>query len=253
PRGASREVTSTAGAFRVVAQAVTGRALLDQGTTVHEVSLLVHWEHRLKVYRIDTAPKVTKVTDDTGAAIAAEGGSAGLLPANATSDMKVRLSGVPRKSARLTTLAGEFRVTAAEKLVTFAFESPGGKLPDVQKVAGVSARMKQLQKKTDTWEAVVEVTYPPGQPTFESFQGEWWLRDNRLSIRSPEGKTVALDDYEIPAPAESSPLVVIHRFKENAAAGIGNPTAKGWSLVYETPAPLVEVTVPFELKDIPLP
>ena len=46
---------------------------------------------------------------------------------------------------------------------------------------------------------------------------------------------------------------MIHRFKEDAAKGLGNPTVKGWSIVYETPAPLADVKVPFELKDIPLP
>lgn len=253
PRDRSLEVAAVSGAFRVVAQQVTGRSLLDQGTTHYEVGLLVHWEPRLRVYRIDTAPRITKVADDRGSRVTVAGGSAQALPGNATSEMKVRLDGVPRQSTRVTALAGEFRATVAERMLTFAFEAPGGKLPAPQKRDGVSASIKRLQKKADTWEVVVEVNYPPGQPVFESFQGEWWLRDNRLRLRSPEGKTVALDDYEVPTPDRSTPLVAIHRFKENAAAGIGDPTAKGWALLYETPAPLADVTVPFELKDVPLP
>ena len=54
-------------------------------------------------------------------------------------------------------------------------------------------------------------------------------------------------------PDSPRPLRVVHRFKEDAVKGLGDPTAKGWTIVYETPAPLVEVKVPFELKDIPLP
>ena len=72
-------------------------------------------------------------------------------------------------------------------------------------------------------------------------------------MRSPAGKSFVIDDYEIPTPDNPRPLTVIHRFKQDAATGLGDPTAKGWSIVYETPAPLVEVKVPFELKDIPLP
>ncbi|HEY1186150.1 MAG TPA: hypothetical protein VGE74_00775 [Gemmata sp.] len=253
PRGNSKEVATTSGAFRVVAQQVTGRALLDSGATFYDVGLLVHWEPRLRVYRIDTAPRITKVADDIGTKIAAPGGGAQVLPASATTELKVRLEGIPRKAERLTTLSGEFAVTVAEKLLTFTFAAPGGKLPEAQKQLGVSAALKRVQKKGDTWEVVVEVNYPPGQPAFESFQGEWWLRDNRLRLRSPEGKTVALDDYEIPSPDRSNPLVVIHRFKEDATAGFGNPTANGWELVYETPAPLVDTTIPFELKNVPLP
>lgn len=253
PRDGSNEVAATSGAFRVVAQQVTGRALLDAGAVYHEVGLLVHWEPRLKVYRIDTAPRVSKVTDDLGSKLTAASGSAQVLPAGATAEMKVRLDGVPRKAERVAVLAGEFQATVAEKLLTFAFEAPGGKLPAAQKQDGVSASLKRLQKKGDTWEAVLEIEYPAGQPTFESFQGDWWLRDNRLRLRSPAGKFVTLDDYEIPQPDRATPLRVIHRFKENANAGVGDPTAKGWALVYETPGPLVDVKVPFELKNVPLP
>ncbi|MFM8275215.1 MAG: hypothetical protein ACKODX_23180, partial [Gemmata sp.] len=77
-----------------------------------------------------------------------------------------------------------------------------------------------------------------------------WLRDNRLLLRSPDGKSVSADDYEV---LSLKPLVAVHRFAEDPKAGFGNPTAEGWKVVYETPAPLAEVRVPFDLKDIPLP
>ncbi len=253
PKGESLEVAATSGAFRVVAQQVVGRTLLDQGVTFHEVTLLVHWEPRVRVYRIDSAPKVTKVTDVTGSRLSPGAGSAQVLPTNATSEMKVKVNGLTRKSEQITAFAGEFTVTAADRMLSFAFEAPGGKLPEAKKEDNVSASLKRVQKKDDTWEVVVEVSYPKGQPVFESFQGEWWLRDNRLVLLSPEGKAVVIDDYEVPTPDRSTPLVVIHRFKEDAKNGFGNPTAKGWSLVYETPSPLVEVKVPFELKGISLP
>lgn len=250
PKGASREVAATSGAFRVVAQSVVGRALLDQGVTVHEVNLLVHWEPRVRVYRIDTAPLVTAVSDGIGSKVTADDGSSKALPTNATSEMRVRLNGLTRKSERIATLGGVFTVTAADKLLSFAFAAPGGKLPAAQKADDVSAALKRVERKDGSWEVEVEVTYPPGQPLFESFQGEWWLRDNRLQLVDATGKAVAVDDYEV---LGTSPLVVLHRYKENAGAGFGNPTQNGWKLVYETPAPLAEVKVPFELKGIPLP
>jgi hypothetical protein len=252
PRGASRECASTSGAFRVVVNQVVGRALLDQGVTYHEVHLLVHWEPRVRVYRIDSLPKVTKVADAAGSKVTADAGGTQVLPLDATSEMKVRLSGLTRDSGRITALAGSFTVTAADKLLAFAFDS-SGKLPAEQKQGDVTAALKRVQKKDDTWEVEVEATYPPNQPAFESFQGEWWLRDNRLVVRSPTGKSFVVGDYEVPTPDSPRPLRAIYRFKENPKTGLGNPTAKGWSVVYETPAPLVETTVPFELKDIPLP
>lgn len=258
PRGKSREVATTSGAFRVVAQQVIGRALLDQGITSHEVHLLVHWEPRLRVYRIDSMPKINQATDVPGSTITVEGGGSQILPLDSTSELKVKLSGLTRNSGQITSLAGTFNVTAADKLLAFTFDSTGklpvtGKLPAERKEYGVSATLKRLQKKDTTWELEVEVLYPPNQPAFESFQGEWWLRDNRLLVRSPAGKMFVIEDYEVPSPDNSRPLRVIYRFKEDPKTGLGNPTANGWSIVYETPSPLVDTKVPFELKDIPLP
>jgi hypothetical protein len=253
PRGPSREAAATSGAFRVAAQQVIGRALLEQGVTVHEVQLLVHWEPRLRVYRIDTTPRVTKVTDVPGSKVVADEGGSQVLPADATSEMRVRLTGLTRDSGRITALSGVFTATGADRLLAFAFEAPAGKLPAARKADGVAAELKRVQKKGDLWEVVVEVMYPAGQPTFQSFEGEWWLRDNRMLLRSPEGKTVVLDDFEIPSRDNPRPLQVVYRFKQDPAKGLGDPTAKGWAIVYETPAPLAEIKVPFDLKDIPLP
>lgn len=251
PRGKARDVSATSGAFRVVAQTVTGRALLELGTTVHEVQLLAHWEPRMRVYRIDTAPKVSEAIDANGVKLDVSGGGGEVLPSDSTSELRVRLGGLTRGSERIKTLAGEFKVVAAEQLVALDFDA-SAKLPAKDERGGLVAVLKRFEKKDDVWEVAIDVTYPEGQPTFQSFQGEWWLRDNRLVLRDPKGKVHVLSDYEVPAP-EFRPLSVVYRFKEDKAAGLVNPTAKGWRAVYETPGPLREVTVPFELKDVPIP
>lgn len=251
PRGTARDVSATSGAFRVVAQTVTGRALLELGTTVHEVQMLAHWEPRLRVYRIDTAPRVSEATDANGVKLEAATGGGEVLPTDATSELRVRLSGLTRGSERIKSLAGTFKVIAAEQLVALDFDA-SAKLPAKDEKGGLTAVLKRFEKKDDVWEVAIDVTYPEGQPTFQSFQGEWWLRDNRLVLRDPTGKAHVLSDFEVPSP-DFRPLSVVYRFKEDKAAGLVNPTAKDWRAVYETPGPLREVTVPFELKDVPIP
>jgi hypothetical protein len=258
PRGAAGESIAISGPFRIVAHRVDGRALLDLGTTVHEVYLLVHWEPRLRVFRIDTAPEITKVADVPGSKPSATGGRTQTLPVDATAELKVQLNGLTRASDRITALGGTFTVTAAERMLAFAFDPTAnlpanGTLPAGPAEPGVTAVLKRVQKKGDIWEIAIDVSYPERQPVFESFQGEWWLRDNRMILRSADGKTNVIEDCEIPSPDSARPLRVIYRFKEDAAKGLGNPTAKGSTIIYETPAPLVEFKVPFELKEIPLP
>src|SRR5205823_12532400 len=101
-----------------------------------------------------------------------------------------------------------------------------------------------------TWEFELELTYPPGIPQFESFES--WTIANRIRLVSPDGaKSFATDDYEIQTVGPR--MLAAYRFKEDAAKGLVNPAAKGWSLVYDASSPPIEFTVPFELKDIPLP
>ena len=61
----------------------------------------------------------------------------------------------------------------------------------------------------------------------------------------PEGKPLDPDSEEVLASGKT--VSATYRFKG------ANPKAKGWGLVYVVPGPLVEVTVPFKLENIPLP
>src|SRR5439155_14979603 len=119
PKGASKTVAVTSGPFRVVATQVVGRALLDLGLTLHEVQLDVHWEPRYPVFRIDAAPKIIKATDDANKMLETKPGATRVQPEGASTTMKVPLSGLSRQSKQIAVLSGEFRVTAAPKMLAF--------------------------------------------------------------------------------------------------------------------------------------
>ncbi|MCI0703692.1 MAG: hypothetical protein L0241_21655 [Planctomycetia bacterium] len=254
PRGGSKEAVATSGAFRIVAQEVLGKALLEEGVTFHQVKLLIHWEPRLRVYRVYRM-NITKVADVLGSKLTAEAPATQTLPEGARikaeEPIYVKVNGLKNSSAQITSLVGEFTVTATDRLLAFKFDEPG-KVPSEQKKDGVTATLKRVEKDEDTWEIEVELTYPPDQPVFESFQQQWWLKDNRLLVQAPNAaKSFPITDYELRI--RGNTVRAIHRYKEDAKNGLGAPTAKDWSIVYETPAPLVEAKIPFELKNIPLP
>lgn len=248
PRTGNREISAVSGPFRIVARAVTGRLLLDQGLTFHDVELDVHWEPRVPVFRIDTQPRITKAEDDRGTALRSDGGSARHYPTSPHTDMKFRLMGLTRESKQIATVAGEFRATAAEELLKVPFKNLGGKFPMKQTVSGVQITVESFEKIGGMWEAKLELTYPEGHPNFESFEEGKWLRDNRLRVVGPDAAVYDPDSDDVVASGRR--VSAIYRFKLLANA---NPLANGWSLVCETPSPLMEVKVPFVLKNIPIP
>lgn len=247
-RGASREIATVNGPFRIVAKQVTGRALLDLGITFHEIDLEVHWEPRVPVFRIDSQPRISKVTADRNVALTATTTSANSYPTEAMTDMKVKVTGLTRECKQINVLAGEFRVTAAEKILAFKFADLTAKLPIVQSQNLVNVTLKSISKLDKFLEVELELIYPENHPVFESYEEQKWLRDNKLLLVSPNGKSIKPESEEIDRNGRRGRIVATYRFP-----GDINPLAKGWSLIYETPSPLREFMVPFELNNIPLP
>ncbi len=237
--------SSVDGPFRVAVRQVQTRTDFDAGQTFTEVTLDVHWEPRFPVFRIDSEPTVTTVADDRGDKLTPVTTKTRTPPAGYLYTTTVRIAGVPREARKLTRLAGTFTVTASERMLPFAFDL-GGKPPTIPPPReGVTATLRRFEKADDRWEAELELTYPPGQPQFESFES--WVTENRARLVAPD-KAKSLDPSDYDIPEQGRRVVAVYRFPGSALA---NP--KGWSLVYETPAPLVEFPVRFELTDIPLP
>ena len=247
PRGSSAEVSSVSGAFRTVARQVTSRLNLEVGRPVYDVQLEAHWEPRFPVFRVDTVPTITRAADDRGTKLTTTATKARSAPTGATQALPVRLDGLTRDSRKISVLVGHYAVVAADKMLAFRFDNLTAKAPvGLPPKDGVTAVLNRVEKDETTWEVEVELKYPPGGPAFESFEADAWLSENRLTLVSPDQKAFRPDDYE------ARGHTLIYRFKEDGAKGLANVAAKGWAVICETPAPLKEFTVPFELKDIPL-
>lgn len=238
---------STDGAFRVAVRQVNPRIDFDSGKTFVELTLDVHWEPRFPVFRLDGQPTLTALTADAGTPTAAIA-KAKTAPTGNLFTTTVRVEGVPRSATKLTRVAGSFTVTASPTMLPFVFENLAGPFP----VAGkpppgtdgkVAAVLKRFDPAGELWEAEIEATYPPRGPEFESFES--WVTENRARLVSPGNQPLASADHE--HGAAGGRVSGVYRFKVRPG------DRKGWSLVYETPAQLVEFPVKFDLKGIPLP
>lgn len=257
-RDGGHEVSCIRGPFRIAVKQVNGRLDLETGHSFQELQLDAHWEPRFPVFRIDSVPTITLAKDDFGNTLTASSASA-LSPVNGAAShvLPVRLLNVPRKAGQIAELKGHFTVTASERMLPFAFQNLGGKLPiagvlpNGVRSGSVSATLTGWQIENlggkAFWEATIDLKYPAGMPVFQSFES--WLGENRLRLVSPQGTAIAPDQVEEPGVGRE--MTVVYRFDAAKLGGV--PNGKGWSLVYETPAPLVEFKVPFELKNVPLP
>ncbi len=158
----------------------------------------------------------------------------------------IRIEGLTRQSKRIESLKGVFYLTAAEGMLQFTIADLSNLKPVPDK-RGVGIDYKKFWKDGNYWIADIALKYPAGGPVFESFE-TYWLSRNRLVLISPDGtKKFAPIDHE------ENGTAIRYRFREDAKTGLVLGNRKGWKIEYETPGPMREVPVTFELKGIPLP
>jgi len=243
-----KAISSVDGAFRVVVKQVNKKLDFESWKVVTDVTLDIHWEPRIPVFRIESQPTISTVTTDAGDPKATTS-RAKTPPGGKTYTTTVRLEGIPKPANAITELSGQFLVTAAPRMLRFDFpDLMNPKALALPEQSGVKATLKPVQKFDGYWEFPVEVNYP-ALPEFESFES--WVSENRWQLIDPNGRTHEPVDFDIPE--QGLRLSTVYRFPAEPAKNGVPAVRKGWSAVYYTPAPLVEFSVKFRLKDIPLP
>jgi hypothetical protein len=241
---------SVDGAFRVVAHEVVARRVQDQAGGIYEVTLDVHWEPRIPVFRIESTPTLVTAVDDRNVLL-------GMVTGNSKSPVgdahmfrtTFQLKGLSRESKSIAKLEGLMTVTAAPKWLTFNYDDFNAKLPVVKESEGVSVSITKLNLVKNRFDVDLKLIYPEGHPQFESFES--WADGNTLTLISPDRtKTYAPDSFAVNGSGRKV-TAEYHAFSKAAAPVMTDRT--GWTLQYKTPAPLVEFSVRFSLADIALP
>jgi hypothetical protein len=142
-------------------------------------------------------------------------------------------------------------------MLTFAFPHlkalKKGEAPIEQVREGVRVSLAQVKTASRLWSVEVHIENPPGNPPFESYQS--WLNNNRIWLQ--QGKSAELKtwlpeigdervDRETTTNAE-----ILYNFR--IPPGQSKGALADWTLLYRTPGQIVDIEVPFALKDVPLP
>jgi hypothetical protein len=234
------------GPFRIAVKDILIRSEFATGRTHYDLTLDVAWEPRIAVFRIDEVPHPLQGQDDGKRAIASEPIKSRNPVEGFVARSTIRLNGLTRQSKRIESLTGTFYLTAADEMLQFTMtnlEKP--KSPAPQK--GVNLEFQKFTKDGNYWIADVDLRYPAGGPIFESFE-TYWLSRNRMFLVAPGGARKFA-----PVDHEENGTAIRYRFKEDMVRGPVLANLKGWKLEYETPGPMREVPVKFELKEIALP
>ncbi len=245
--------SAVTGPFRVAVRQVRSITDFETGRSYTELALDTMWESRFEVFRISSSPTITTAVDNEGNRLTV--GSAGSkTPASGYSQQStIRLAGVPRSATRLARVQGNFTVTTAEKMLAFQFPNLTSEKTEEKTASGVTVRLKPLRKVGEIWEFEVELKYPPDRPVFESFEGYIWASRNKARLIAPGGAAVYEADADPDFPEDPGRVSIVYRFTEKPAKKFVLGDRREWTFVYQTPSPLLEYAVPFELRDIPLP
>jgi len=243
--GVTKPVPSSIdGPFRSSVRQVVAKRDFQSGDAVTEVHLDVHWEPRFPVYLIDAEPKLTKAAGEKGN-YTADPPSGRVTASGYVHPMVVRLKGVPREEKSLSVLSGSFKVIAAEKMLAVEFKDLTSDKPIEKSIEGVKVVLKPVKSQNGPLEIGFDLEYPPSHPEFESFQE--WAGTNKLRVFDATGNVVKETNYNT---SENGRKITANYF---LTAPKGPLNLKGWRLVYETPSPMAQQEVRFELKDILLP
>lgn len=249
-----------AGIFRIAATRTTAQRDLETGTHVAGLALEIAWEPRFRPFYLELEPLRLSFDGDKDTkslVVVPSGGQVPVSGRNAV-ELDVRFPAPPRRSGTIAGLAGGLRVLGPVKMLDFRFEKPApltdADKPRVLEQEKVRVSLTGLRVRTDRWMADILIENPPGGPALESYQT--WLNNNRIRLERKVGdKTVTV----VPDATQEEPLEreterrahLRYHFTDRAALAKTNP--EDWTLVYTTPGRIVQVTVPFALKDLPLP
>jgi hypothetical protein len=163
------------------------------------------------------------------------------------------LPGLPRSADKIRLLKGEFSIRGSSRMLTFEFGTldklGAAKAPPPKTLDGVTVTVKPVKLKGRHWTVRVTTQLPPGGADFESHES--WAVQNQAYLLNKDGRTRLPSSGYAQLSSTSRKAVFDYHFEDTPRRKRGEPSE--WRLVYRAPAGIVEVPIPFEFKNVPLP
>jgi hypothetical protein len=250
--------------FRVAIKELHLHHFLDSDAHYCDIKLEVAWEPRFQPLFVETRPDSLIVQDDKGRAIDVpeEGRGPAAIGRPIVKTIDVRIPAPQRSAKQFGLFKGRLALMGAAKMITFTFD----KLTKIEKAGdakketkeGVAVNLRELRSEggggDEVWTVGLLLEYPPDGPKFESFQS--WILNNQIYLeREQAGIKQQFPPnlgYETDDQSDTK-AIIRYRFGDEPEKKLTLGKFSDWKLVYRTPGRIVEVPVPFEFKDVPLP
>ena len=251
----TKQLVSLHGPFRVALKRISAIRDLEAGTHVCRVGLEIAWEPRFRPYMIEPAAATLTARKDLVAKVPSAGPV--FVSEHNAREFEMLFTAPPRAVANVSELAGHFVVTAPVMQHQFTFKKP--KVNDQQAGPdGIRVTLSGLVVEKTHWMVEWKIDLPAEEPRFESFQS-WlhskaWMDSTNCYFDKAAGDKLRPDPLRTQV-VHSSPSGVTVRFHFLADNPDRLPLEDiaAWRLVLRTPGRSVEMTVPYQFKDVPLP
>jgi hypothetical protein len=250
--------TAYGGIFRIALRRLAVVRDEETNTRHCQLALDVAWEPRFQPFYLDLKElKVTFAPDAKKHVV--EDRFVGRGPAHvagrSATQLDVLTAAPDRTCPRIASMQGTLWAVGPSTMLSFSFDKlallkPGQPpTPLMQTQDGVTVRVASIRRNGDALLVKVQIENPKGGPGFESHQS--WLDNNRIVLTSNDKKR-SLNSTGSAVALKGSGAEVVYEFTEPAKQP-SPATLQGWSLRYETPGRIVELTAPFAFKGIALP
>ena len=227
---------------RIDSSRVLAQAEFDRTT----YGITIRWEPRLRPISIDIPNASLRVVDEFDQVWTGKQGSDvyyGMVqPEFLELEYSLIQPLVSRKVQEIKSLSGVAVAILPGRIESFQFPGIGAVAPDTkQSKGGATVTYDGMQKLDDLFGARIGLSFSEENNALESHQS--WAYQNECYLETEDGRkieSIGSETYQ----QENTRLGVMFLFPEYPADA---------KLVYRTPAAIVKVEIPFELKGIKLP
>jgi hypothetical protein len=243
-KSALRQLSS---AFRTTTKQIALTRVLETGAHFCKVQLEVTWDRRVQPFLFDPRKITVRYgPDQASREHEYQQGDKGPITVTGrnSAEIEVQVPAPDRSVSHIKSVEGSFSVILPTKMLQFTFDRL--KAPVSQEQEGITARLHEFTVDEDHWTVMMKLQYPKGGPQFESYQS--WLGNNKIVLEKIQGKERWMPSGERTHKLTSDQAVVEYYFEKTSGKNSAD-----WKAVYDTPGRIVEVTVPFQFKDLRLP